>query len=633
MNDIEKLLELQRRTGGLSLPYTNAMTVYVALYVNEDLPTAALHVIKAQRVWDNDLYRNVKSRLMKLKESLIIDVEMALELARKIFIMRCEVATNPFMALSELNHYEDYRELDKRLPEHVANRVWFYITDTMHEYRNQYAALMLQDKKIEASNKLAQEMIDSTYNNFVDKVQDIPSGYYPLVLDLISAIYSRLINSIHVIGHPEYFYSMNTEYSHRAAMFIFKHLYNNVEIAAILTERLLNIDGYVEQYIDPKNIYASPTYLSMESVESFDEIDRLFLETDMAIEHFQSTVKGWGFKTITPADLQLLNKMFPDLIAENHIDLDQAISMEGLIGSISKGIKAAVKALIKFIVDILNGILRYLGRPFGIEPKFILTESGDLIETWGVRYNRPIHDYIESNPAWLMLPANMLEMSRTIKGIAQDIEDLVVTSNRAMSGYLSSGNDNTAVTEMREYATRIVEIRKRFELVAGDYKIMEGQVDFTFDYKEPALGDFANAPNVGITTARSIVAAFKALNTTSVKRRMTGEAEIRRVMTYPKREEYEAVAEKITLIVDDMRKMTKEIDTRTSVLDAFTPSLSNPKSASLEKTQEAYNLFYKYSVSLLANLAQATGMYLTLYTDCYRLAIEMKLTAEANLLN
>jgi hypothetical protein len=628
MIELEKLLELQRKTITLQLPYTNAMTIYAALFINAEIPTAPLNRSKVQEVWDTDLYRTVKERLNALKEDLVIDVSMAVELARRIFITRCTVAADPFYALFECCNFDDWRGAVDNLPEHIQNRVFLFVFEGMERYRAQFSALALQDKKIEASNRLANEVIESIYNQFVDTVQEVNNSFYPLVLEMIEKMILSLVRSVHAIAHPEQMVLMEPSMAKDAALFIFDSLYNNKEVAAILTERLLDIDGFADKFIQKENVYSSPMLLAM---ETFDNIDAAFDVVDMQHAEFRNTLQDWGLKTLTPADLKLLQSKFPEIIADSDIDLDSAVSTEGIISSIKSGARTVIRGIIRMIIDFLNGILKYLGMPFGLEPKFILTESGKLIETWGERYNRPIHDYLETTPAWLLNERTMLDMMREAKGIAISADLLIAKTHREIKKAMADDNPSAAQTEMYSAITEVINLRKQFERLPGTYKILEGKVDFTIDYAEPPTDQYRTAPVVGLEIAKRTSETFRNLNAVGVNKRAVTEAQIRNVQSYPKEAKYDGAKGQMENVVDDLRDMVRKLEDNARPIDMIKMGkMADKNTVMLDRIQTLHNEFAEYTTKLVGYISQAMLIYTKVYTDCSRLALEMKLTADTN---
>lgn len=591
-----------RELGSLHFNVGDPASITAAIQINELIPVVAYSDIKdVHTQWAIDGMHIARAEIEKIAARGLIDKAMTLEMTRQVYVQRCVIANDPLYILFHMLTPVNYKERSEKFgglmyhDEFVYNQAFYYIVEIMHTNRRDIMTYFADFSYDKSNDVIRNRLVDKIYETFDDNLKKVP----PKVMNLYHSIINEVIKDIFVLYRANYKW-------HRIYL---------AESHLLIIDQLTNImDGTIQdhQLTAFVNCFYDKPILEYEYSDREDKALILQVKEDEELILAESDHENFDAESFdaacqkSEAMYEVGNDLLEYFKAEGVCRAD-AIMVLGLdpvkdyhelakyplervqgdtevqafifkaIRSLGRGL---LKIAIRFLEAIINHMLTLFGAPFGLKPRFTLTESSRLVEDWGTNFNKAIHEIIEKE-------ANPFVVD------PQTIKNTVVHMMAIIDNYLSfiidtaekidDAKTKALMTSFHESMNSdgLLEINT-FEMAVGGKRIFG---DILKEYKEGLTYDvqygsafIRNAPLNALVNSTDVKRAVQAAAMSTVNKRNLKESTVL------------ALKERL-LTIDDYQEIYDELASSVRIINNRIKRLRNEDFDFLDKRNDAKRMF------------------------------------------
>ncbi|AXH70839.1 hypothetical protein [Vibrio phage BONAISHI] len=617
--NIDKLLEMQTKTAALSVPFASPMTTYVALLMQKNKVCVSGWGPQLLNHWDQTFHKKAKEEVKEYSKWLAISEPLAVEMARQIYILRCQTVTDPGnVVFNVLEPSKYFKMTETTLPEMTAMNVFFHTLDSLVGFRTQMASAVSPGVGTAAVplNKLYNEMIETAYERYIEQEgPGLNNGLYDAVMELIENIVRDSVETIAGHARVDDIIQKESVTAARTVRTILTGLYQDRHVAETLTAHFFKEDYF--EFFKPScddEERAPETATEEDSLENFGEngSDPQFnLETTNLV----TMLKDEGFTTLSPEMLSYLKSRHEELFDDYQIATDKEITVEGFFATVGKGIRTAVKKLLRLMADIVNRALKLIGKPFGVVPVLKINDDKDMLEEWRKKFNSALHDKLEEVPRWVTdLEFNYLPIL-SCKEMILDIEANMISVHGPAKQALEAMNQVELSQINRGYSDMLTASYKKLISIPGQARYFD---DINYDIEvhefKPGVLDNKHLGDDAVLIVKSIKDRIQEMRKAKVKERFSSDEALRRCYGIPLPEKYDEAVERIEKELKYLTDTTRRIEDKIIPLESGKGSSeTDPIKRELSKQTKAYNANLNFYLLMMANAIRIASGYAAIF--------------------
>lgn len=633
------LNDLQLRTSGLILPYASATTIYTALYLNYGVTPVLNSQLKAAEAWDEIHHTVATEKARELSRKYMIDADLAVSEARKIFMYRSRILSSPSTFLGQVMGYlsddKIYRRNfnDESLPELQLLQSFYFIGEWLRKQ---------QTLSFHTSNGVQRDkLVSAAYEDFVDHHPDLVSMYGGPVLNFMREVVTDLfevfaiMSDVSKIDKPSF-------YSALAMKEMLSSLYDDSEMVCLIVARFYNKDffGY-----DDKEKLDSPLDMAMESLHG--QIELTDIESTIAsIDHMTAAMKNRftslvGEKGLANRAVMVqLKSEYPESLADFDTDVmtmefnedNHAIAMEGVISGTTKLIRKVIIRIFKMIRDAINGVLKIIGKPFGVRLRFTVDDESEpeaSLQEWGKAFNSALDDYLEQNPILESRIQPHVQFIRALLSAADDVVSVTEDTNAKMRKAMSSKDDRDFNNAINGFGERYKSMAYAINIAPIESGIFPNLVE----YIEPKPDDGTVRKMIDQPLSkymREVRQAVGELEKSKVQQRMTSLNNIKGALNMADEKYLEEIVERNEDDIKDIDKHAKRMRDGIELVSDQEAKKFEVMGMGVEMNMvDVYNRLQREYAELMMTIANAATTSNQLFYKLAKRTAEMRLQADA----